>query len=80
MKNEELKVLQELSKRVVDGMPLLLLRGDGRFQDENGLLVASSEVLERMYVARQCAVELRDSLNGQKERVIAAKKGSKPSA
>jgi hypothetical protein len=70
MRNDELEILQSLSKRVVDGMPLLLLRGDGRFLDEGGQVIASSEVLERLHVARQCAVEMAGRLSGVKRRVV----------
>jgi len=73
VKNDELKTLQELSARVVVGIPNLVLRGDGRFLND-GEVVASSEVLENLYTARLCALELRDALAGMKGRSMTSKK------
>lgn len=71
MKNAELENLQDLSNRVVAGLPPLLLRGDGRFLND-GEVVASSEVLEKLHDARLRAIEMRDALAGVKRRTIKA--------
>ncbi len=73
MKNEELEKLQDLSKQVVDGIPVLLLRGDGRFLND-GKVMASSEIMEKLHAARIKAIELGAMLNGQKRRTLPSRK------
>jgi len=74
MKNDDLNILTEKAADVRDAIPEMTLHGSGQFLVGHNVPIAKSELLERLFKARELAGDIHRALKAE-PRITRGKKG-----